>query len=150
MKRIVPLLLAFAALPAAAQLREVTIELVPTGCASCTESLPARMARVRGVEHSEVREEPARVVIRLEANNRVRLTRLLDVVQQDGTGVAAVDLDAVGDVFDEQGWRFRILPGDQSLEVNGATPAKAEKLRVKGRIVPPFRAIEVHAMEPQS
>ncbi|MCL4797453.1 MAG: hypothetical protein KJZ84_23015 [Bryobacteraceae bacterium] len=137
------------ALPAAAQLREVTIEIQPTECVSCTESLPARMQRVRGVAHANMREAPARVVIELEADNRVRLTRLLDVVRQDGTGITAVAVHAAGEVFDEGGWRFRILPGDQSLEWRGPAPAKPGKIALEGRILPPFDAISVEKTEVQ-
>ncbi len=141
------LVLLAAVLPAAAQLREVTIELQPTECATCTESLPARMARVRGVAQAVMKDAPVRVVVRLESENRVRLTRLLDVVRQDGTGVVAVDIEAAGEAFEEQGWRVRILPGDASLALQGEMPQKAGKIALTGRILPPFDAILTQKLE---
>lgn len=141
------LVLLAAVLPAAAQLREVTIELQPTDCATCTESLPARMARVRGVAQAEMRDAPVRAVVRLESENRVRLTRLLDVVRQDGTGVVAVGIEAAGEVFEEQGWRFRILPGDASFALTGELPQKAGRIALKGRILPPFEAVLTQKLE---
>jgi hypothetical protein len=136
--------------PAAAQLREVTIELEPTDCATCTQSLPDRMTRVRGVARAEMRDSPPRVVVELDPENRVRLSRLLDVVRQDGTKVSGIALAARGEVFDAGGWKLRILPGDAPLEWVGAAPASAGKWDVRGRLAAPFRAIEVEKAEPGS
>jgi hypothetical protein len=148
MLRIFPLWMALLT-PALGQLREVTIELRPTDCVTCMESLPERMKRVRGVAGAEMQEAPARVLVRLEADNRVRLTRLLDVVLQDGTGIARVALRAAGEVFDEGGWRFRVLAGDRALRWRGAAPAKAGRAVVSGQIAAPFEAIEVESVEVQ-
>jgi hypothetical protein len=59
MLRIFPLWMALLT-PALGQLREVTIELRPTECVTCTESLPERMKRVRGVAGAEMQEAPAK------------------------------------------------------------------------------------------
>lgn len=132
------------AAPCAAQLREVVITLAPTECVSCTESLPARMQRVRGVAGAEMMADPPRVAVRLDQGNRVRLTRLLDVVRQDGTGATALRLTAVGEVFEQEGaWRFRVLPGDAALEWKGARPAQAGRHEISGRMEPPFGALHV-------
>jgi hypothetical protein len=143
MIRVGIILLALAA-PAAAQLREVVITLAPTECVNCTESLPARMQRVRGVAGAEMMTDPPRVTVRLEQDNRVRLTRLLDVVRQDGTGATAIQLTAMGEVFEQAGaWRFRVLPGDAALEWKGEPPARAGRHEISGRMEPPFGAIHV-------
>lgn len=138
------------AAPAAAQLREVVITLAPTECAQCTESLPARMRRVRGVAGAEMQADPARVVVRLEPDNRVRLTRLLDVARQDGTGVKAVRLTALGEAFEQAGaWRFRVLPGDAVLEWKGAAPAQPGRCEISGRMAPPFDALHIERTAPR-
>lgn len=146
MLRIFPLWMALLT-PALGQLREVTIELRPTECVTCTESLPERMKRVRGVAGAEMQETPVRVIVRLEAENRVRLTRLLDVVRQDGTGIVKVALRAAGELFEEGGWRFRVLAGDRALEWRGAAPAKPGRAVVSGWLAAPFEAIEVESVE---
>lgn len=149
MIRVGIILLALAA-PAAAQLREAVIALAPTECVNCTESLPARMQRVRGVAGAEMMTDPPRVAVKLEEDNRVRLTRLLDVVRQDGTGAIAVRLTAAGEVFEQAGgWRFRVLPGDAALEWKGMPPARAGRYEISGRMEPPFGAIHVEKASPQ-
>lgn len=141
--------LAAALAPAAAQLREVTVTLAPTECAACTSSLPARLARVRGVAGAEMLADPPRVLIRLEADNRVHLTRLLDVVRQDGTGATAARLAASGEALLQEGaWRFRILPGAAALAWQGPPPAAPGRVAVTGSLVPPFAAIEVEEAKP--
>lgn len=145
------IILLVALAPAGAQLREAVITLTPTGCVSCTESLPERMRRVRGVARAEMAPDPPRIAVWLEDGNRVRLTRLLDVVRQDGTGAGEVRLVAVGEVFEQQGaWRFRMLAGDAALEWRGAPPAQAGRYEVSGRVAPPFGAIQVEkaALQP--
>lgn len=146
MARVV-LLLMMGLMSAAGQLREVTIELEPTGCATCTQSLPERMGRVRGVAEAKFLESPARVMVKLERENRVRLTRLLDVVRQDGTGIRGVALTAAGEAFEDGGWKFRVLAGDAALAWAGKPPVESGRWLVEGKLDAAGTSIRVEKAE---
>lgn len=103
------LLLASAA--ANAELLEVRARLEGIGCASCLESLPERLKRIRGVEDVKIDPEKSTVEIRLAPGNRARLTAIRDQIQQDGTKVVEFTVDASGEVArDGDEWAFRVDP----------------------------------------
>lgn len=135
-------------LPALGQWRTVEIELEPTECASCTQSLPERLARVRGVVRSEMLSAPVRVAIELEPQSRIRLARLLDVVRQDGTGVRSIQAAGAGEVFQDDGWKFRAVPGGPAYAWQGPPP-EAGRWTVRATLAPPFQTLQVEHAEPQ-
>lgn len=97
-----------------AELLRVVMRFQPTACASCTQSLPERFQRIRGVKSAVLDVEKQTVTIELEPSNRVRLSRLRDALQQDGTGLLGTTVDANGECReDDKGvWLFQPQPGD--------------------------------------
>lgn len=89
------LLLLLAARFAVAEFRSMTLGFEGMGCASCIESLPARMRRMRGVESAEVNAAKGVLTIKLAAGNKIRLEQVRDAIEQDGTKVrtAAVEIE---------------------------------------------------------
>lgn len=130
------------ALPALAEWREVQLTFKPTGCATCIDSLESRLMRVRGVKAALVDGERNRVAVILDDNNRIRLSRLLGVIEQDGTEVVAVDAKAGGQVrrtdgvarfFVSYGEVFQLegehLPKDGPAELSGTVKGRVWQVR---------------------
>lgn len=84
-------------LPLPAEFLALRFEFRGTDCRECTESLPDRMMRVRGMESAKL-EGNAVLVLKLAEGNRVRLEQLRDLIQQDGTKVLAADVEVRGEV----------------------------------------------------
>jgi len=82
--KLFPLFL-LAALPAFAQFRSIEVTFEGIGCASCMESLPSRIGRLRGVESTKVDVQHSTVKVELAEQNRVRLEQVRDMIEQDGT-----------------------------------------------------------------
>jgi cation transport ATPase len=132
------LLLVWMALPLGAELREVVLEIQPTDCVACSESLADRFRRVRGVERAEVAADLKTVKVALAAENRVRLSRLQDVVRQDGTKLLSTRVSGTGECArNEQGdWTLQAHAGDAAHRVEpwpsiaaGACQAREARLR---------------------
>ncbi|MGH9672932.1 MAG: hypothetical protein ACRD44_07085 [Bryobacteraceae bacterium] len=102
---------------AQAELLRLEFTLTGVNCVSCFESLPSRLGRVRGVDSVEVNLEKSTVKMALARGNRIRLMLLRDTLQQDGTKVVAVRLEAEGGVGRDNGrWVFTPGPaGEQFL-----------------------------------
>src|SRR4051794_19623604 len=79
------LLLCIVTFPCLAQFQSLEFTLEGIGCATCIESLPSRLTRLRGVESATIDAEHGIVKIQLAAENRVRLKQVRDMIEQDGT-----------------------------------------------------------------
>ena len=137
-------LLAFLLLPLPAAAEWLSFELIfrGTGCASCIESLPQRLQRMRGVESVEVDAERSMLKVRLAAGNRVRLELIRDQIEQDGTKVISGRVDGVGNIAREAGgaWSFRLAGTTVTYPIDAAgfQPVEAA-LRI---------VAEVHTLRP--
>src|SRR5262249_34718168 len=97
------LLFAVAALPGWAQFRSIEVTFEGIGCASCMESLPGRMQRLRGVESATVDAPRGVLKIRLAEQNRVRLEQVRDMIEQDGTKTKAATVEVKGELAQVDG-----------------------------------------------
>lgn len=126
-------LLLLTTLPALAEWRELRLTFKPTDCASCVESLESRLMRVRGVKAAFVDAEKNRVALIFTENNRIRLSRIQAVIEQDGTRIASVEgkatgtvrrIDGVAHFFVTYGDAYQIkatrIPADGAIELDGA------------------------------
>lgn len=114
------LLFALAAPPAAAQFRYIKIWFAGTGCESCTQSMPDRARRLRGVESAKVDAREGTLEIELAASNRVRLEQVRDLIQQDGTKATRAAIRASGEVSQEEGrWILKLTGVASTYELHG-------------------------------
>lgn len=134
MLRIREALLMLAAATAHAEMRTMTVEFVPSDCAVCTQSLPERLKRIRGVARAELAggERPA-VRIEFAAGNRVRPGRVRETIEQDGAKWVKAGVEASGVCVQEGGeWMLRLFEGDAGVRLKGRVEAGA--CSVKGVI----------------
>jgi cation transport ATPase len=118
------LLSLFATLPALAQFRSIEITFQGIGCASCIESLPARVQRMRGVESASVDAARGILKIELAAENRMRLEQVRDAIEQDGTKTVKATVRVKGEVAQVDGkWMLRPAGLSASYEIEGKAPA---------------------------
>jgi hypothetical protein len=110
----VMLLLVLLALPGAAQFRSVKVWFSGVGCASCIESMPERMRRLRGVEEAKVNAQEGTLEIQLAQQNRVRFEQIRDLIEQDGTKVTRAEVRVSGDVSNAED-RWMLKPAGSSL-----------------------------------
>jgi copper chaperone CopZ len=94
----VAILLLATAVCSSAEFRRIEIDFEGTGCASCAESLPERLKRVRGVERAEVDLDRNRVTVHLEPGNKTRLAPVVSRITQDGTKIRRVETVARGTI----------------------------------------------------
>lgn len=92
------ILLLALALPAAAQFTKIEIKFEGIGCASCIESLPARMQRMRGVTEATIDAKAGLLSLKLAPDNRIRLEQVRDAVEQDGTKARSARVTVRGEV----------------------------------------------------
>ncbi len=117
------LLLIVCANPSPAQFRSVSIAVRGVGCASCMESLPERLRRVRGVESAEVNENKDTVTLRLAARNRVRLEQIRDFIEQDGTKAVKATVEVSGAVTRTEGvWILDPAGLNTQYQLEGTQP----------------------------
>jgi cation transport ATPase len=127
-------LLVFFALPAWAQFRSIEVSFEGIGCASCMESLPARMQRLRGVESATVDAQRGVLKIQLAEQNRVRVEQVRDMIEQDGTKVKTAGVTVKGDLAQVEGkWVLQPPSLSASYEVEASSPA-AGTVVVSGEI----------------
>ena len=120
----VVLLSLMAAFPCLAQFQSMEIAFEGIGCASCLESLPARIQRLCGVESSTVDAEHGILKVQLAAQNRVRLEQVRDLIEQDGTKTKKATARVKGELSQLQGrWVLRLTGLEASYDVEGAVPA---------------------------
>jgi hypothetical protein len=102
-----------AALPACAELKMLRVEFEPSDCATCTQSLPERIRRIRGVASARLSEgKPPRLDLEFAAGNRVRFGRVRETIEQDGTKWVKAHVEASG-LCEKQGdgWVFKLFEG---------------------------------------
>ena len=122
------LLLWVIVLPVFGEFRTIAIRFDGIGCASCVESLPGRMKRMRGVESAEVDAGKGVLQLTLGESNRVKVEQVRDAIEQDGTKARSATVEARGVLEKADGrWVLRVGPG-ASYEVRG------ERL-AEGRVV---------------
>jgi|SRR5687767_15036418 len=139
-----PALFALLLLPVAAGAEWLSVELIfrGTGCASCIESLPRRLGRMRGLESAEVDAERSALKLRLATGNRVRIELIRDQIEQDGTKVISGRVEGIGNITREQGGGLVFRPAGATM----AYPIEATRFQaVEGalRIV-----AELHTLRP--
>src|SRR5436190_23389080 len=96
-------LLILLAAPCWAQFRSMEITFEGIGCASCMESLPGRMQRLRGVESATIDAQRGVLKIQLAEQNRVRLEQVRDMIEQDGTKAKSATITVKGDLAQTDG-----------------------------------------------
>ena len=135
-----------AAIPGLAQFESMELRFEGMGCASCVESMPARVKRMRGVEEASVDPVSSKLRIRLAESNRVRLEQVRDAIQQDGTKVRSAAVTARGAVSRRDGkWMFQPVEGGASFELRGAGEwAEGKRFRVTGEIADPAPGAVLH------
>lgn len=133
------LLPALAALPLFAQFDRIELRFEGMGCASCIESMPARIKRMRGVEEVSVDAAASILKIRLAESNRVRLEQVRDAIQQDGTKVKSAGVVLRGAVTRQDGkWTVQPLEGGASYVLEGGGPwSEGKRYRIEGNIADP-------------
>ncbi len=98
----------FLALPLVAEFRQVEIKVSGLECASCAESLPKTLERMRGVESASMDAKAGLVLVKLKAGNKLALEDLRDRLKQAGYTPGDAKISAVGVMVLEEGkWRFR-------------------------------------------
>jgi copper chaperone CopZ len=97
------LLLISCAIPSLAQFRTIEMTFKGIGCASCIESLPERLRRLRGVESAVIDDQAGTVTVRLATKNRVRLEQIRDFIEQDGTKAVKAAVEVAGEVTKSDG-----------------------------------------------
>jgi copper chaperone CopZ len=124
------ILLLATTLAASAEFRRIDIDFEGTGCASCAESLPERLKRVRGVESAEVDLDRNRVTVHLEPGNKTRLAPLVSRITQDGTKIRRVEAVARGTIARQSGeLRFQLSGLNEAYRlraVEGASPIQPQ------------------------
>jgi copper chaperone CopZ len=135
----------FLSVPLLAEFRQVEIKVSGLDCASCAESLPKVLARMRGVESAAMDDKAGLVTVKLKTGNKVALEDLRDKLKQAGYTPGDARIHATGALVSEEGkWRFQpaglsrsyavALPdawkpaADQAVEVDGT--ASADLLKV--------------------
>ena len=116
-------LLILLAAPCRAQFRSMEIAFEGIGCASCMESLPGRMQRLRGVESATVDAQRGVLKIQLAEQNRVRLEQVRDMIEQDGTKTKSATITVKGGLAQTDGkWVLQPPSLPASYEVEAASP----------------------------
>jgi hypothetical protein len=107
------------------------------GCESCLDSLPARLARMRGVESATVDAKQGLVRIRLAEQNRIRPEQVRDAIEQDGTKVSRIAVVVKGVVSRVDGkWILRAAGMPSAYDIDGSPPREGENI-VTGEIAKP-------------
>ncbi len=133
-----PLLFILFAAPLAAQLRSAELTFEGINCASCVESLPARIQRMRGVESAKVDAAKGILSVKLAAENRIRLEQIRDAIEQDGTKARQAAISAKGALFEQAGrWLFKLPNGGSQFEVllDAAAPSAQYSLKAGATMI---------------
>ena len=107
----------FLALPLLAEFRQVEIKVSGLECASCAESLPKTLERMRGVESASMDAKAGLVLVKLKAGNKLPFEDLRDKLKQAGytPGVNVV----VGGLNWSQAGVERVLKGEMIVTHGG-------------------------------
>jgi len=147
------LLALLAAAPCAAQFVTMEFRFQGIGCASCMESLPERMKRLRGVESAAVDVQHGTLKLHLAVENRVRIEQVRDMIEQDGTKATSAAVEVKGELARAEGkWLLKPAGVSSSYEMEGVPADTAagtwvvkgtvENLRPAGNLV--IRAGDLH------
>jgi hypothetical protein len=124
-------LAALLALPLAAELHTLRVEIESSGCSTCVESLEGRLKRMRGVESVKLDGESA-VEMVMAAGNRVRLEIVRDFIEQGAGKVKRMSLEASGTVVEDGGVRYFELSGvGARYRVEGTAAGARVRARVE-------------------
>ena len=116
------------ALPAFGQFRSIEITFEGMGCASCIESMPARMKRMRGVESATVEGNILKMT--LAEQNRVKIEQVRDAIEQDGTKTKRASVVVMGELRREgDQWLLKTPGSSYKLEYSGALSEGAHLVR---------------------
>jgi|GEM_PF-1958706 len=129
---------------AAAQFTSIEVRFRGVGCASCIESMPGRLQRLRGVEQVSVDATAGIVRIQLNEINRVRIEQVRDTLEQDGTKTLSASVRVSGMIRKEDtGWLIRPggLPSSYRVDLDQAPEAAREAIQeglfeIRGQIEP--------------
>ena len=126
-----PLILIALAVPVWAQLGSLELSFTGIECASCLDSLPARILRMRGVESAHVDASNQILAVKFAAGNRIRLEQIRDAIEQDGTRVRRASLTVRGGLGEEAGrWVLKLPNGSQfEISLDGAPPSAQYSLK---------------------
>lgn len=129
----------FLAVPLMAEFRQVAIKVSGLECASCAESLPKTLERMRGVESATMDPKAGLVVVKLKPANKLPLEDLRDKLKQAGYTPGEAKVSAVGAIAMEEGkWRFRpagISHAYLAELPSAVKPAADENVEVEGTIL---------------
>ena len=134
--RIFPIFGLFAlSIPAIAQFRTIEIQFEGIGCASCIDSLPARVQRMRGVTSAKVDVEKQILKVELADANRVRVEQVRDAIEQDGTKTTVASVRVRGNITQSEGkWLLTLPEAPATYELSGVAPPKPGAYEVVGKI----------------
>jgi len=122
-------------LPALAQFRTIEIQFEGIGCASCIESLPSRIQRLRGITSAKIDTQKQILIVELAEANRVRVEQIRDAIEQDGTKTTKASVTVRGELSEKDGKWILALPGvPATYEVSSATPPEAGTHLITGGI----------------
>lgn len=127
-----------AASPLAAQLRSAELTFEGIGCASCLESLPARILRMRGVESAKVDAAKGILSVKLAGENRVRIEQLRDAIEQDGAKARQATVSAKGKLIEQAGrWLLRLPNNGSQFEISldAAAPSAQYSLKAGAALI---------------
>jgi hypothetical protein len=128
--KILPLAL-LAAYPCAAQFLSIEVAFEGIGCASCVQTLPDRIKRLRGVESASVDAEHGILKLSLAESNRVRLEQVRDMIEQDGTKAKKATVRVKGNLTQEGGrWVLKPVGLSTAYEIQGTKSALSTGPRV--------------------
>jgi hypothetical protein len=121
-----------AALPSGAELRRMWVQFTPSECASCTQSLPERLMRIRGIAGAKLLEaKPPLLEVVFAPSNRVRMHRVREVIEQDGARWLKGDVEAAGTCEKQaDGWLLKLFDQDSGVALKEWTQPGA--CQVKG------------------
>lgn len=140
--RLLLALVLMAAAPAPAQWRRIELRFDGVGCASCMESMPARVKRLRGVETAVVDAGMGVLTVTLAPANRVRLEQIRDFIEQDGTKAISARVEVRGEALNDGG-KTTLKPGTiEPLLVQGGGEWKAGQHYVVRGTIEPVRGTE--------
>lgn len=128
----------FLALPLLAEFRQVEIKVSGLECASCAESLPKTLERMRGVESASMDAKAGLVLVKLKAGNKLPFEDLRDKLKQAGYTPGDAKISAIGALIQEEGkWRFRPEGVSRTYFVElpaSAKPAADQSVAIEGTI----------------
>lgn len=114
------LLLACLSVPVQAQFESIELRFEGVGCASCVDSMPERVRRMRGVESAVVDKDKGVLTVKLGSPNRVRLEQVRDAIEQDGTKARSARVVVRGAVSKEaEGWILQPAGGTAKYGLEG-------------------------------